>query len=261
MEEIEKFELYDGKVILEYRDDKHLYTVDKKVVYSVTGITSILSKPALVNWAVKLTKDKLKELQEELGWKEFAETFPEMLLTAGREHYVASKVATSLGTRVHDMAERWLTKNSDHTKLMQEMLKTESEEERLSYTALLQFFNEHAFKPTSLERKCFSIKDQYAGTVDYYGEIDGKLTVMDYKTSKAVYEGYPLQATAYASALVEEGYKVDQTMITRVGKDGILEVKTEKSWKKNLPAFISAKNLYEYRMALKGRKYKKIIKK
>ena len=252
-DKIEKIKLYDGKIILEYNDKKHKYSESGEVVYGVTGITGIISKPALVNWAVKLTKDRLMELQKELGWKGFAETFPKMLLKAGRNHYSVSKVATDLGTRVHDIAERWQTEGANHIALTQEMLRTESEEERLSYTALLQFFGEHTFEPISLEKKCFSVKNRYAGTVDYYGKIDGKLTTMDYKTSKAIYEGYPLQVSAYSGALEEEGFKTEQTMIVRVGKDGKLEVKVEKNWKQYLPIFLSANELYKYRMSLKNK--------
>jgi len=259
--ETEKYNLYDGEIVLEYNDKKHTYKEDSKIVYGVTSIAGIISKPALIPWAVNCMRDRLRAEQEEMGWKAFAENFVKIVEMAKGERSSVSEVAKELGTRVHDMAERWQTKGADHVKLMMEMLETDSKEERLSYTALLQFFSSYKFKPISLETKCFSRKHRYAGTVDYYGEIDGKLTVMDYKTSKAVYEGYPLQATAYASALLEEGYKVDQTMITRVGKDGVLEVVIEKDWKKYLPIFLSAKTLYEYRMSLKSQKYKNKNKK
>ena len=254
---MKNYKLYNDKITLSFDEKKHIYKVGDKIIYGVTSIVGIISKPQLINWAVKLTKDKAYSEAKRLGGAEFLKNLQDVLLLAGREHYAESKRAKDLGTRVHEKAEKWWAKGVDRNALTIEMLGIENKEERLSCGAMLNFFNKYKFKPIELEGRCYSKKHEYAGTIDYYGEVDGKMTVLDYKTSKAIYSGYPLQATAYAQAKVEEGFKVDQTIIARFGKDGVLEVKIEKDWEKHLPAFLSAKTLKEYEMDLKADNFDK----
>ena len=184
----------------------------------------------------------------------------EYKLYKDKEHYIVSKEAMALGTRVHEKAEKWFVKGTDRNELIRKMILLENREERYACSAMLRFFNEHKFKPLALESRCYSKEHEYAGTVDYYGGVNGKLSVLDYKTSSGIYSNYPLQATAYAHAKEEEGFKVDQTIIARFGKDGVLEVQIEKDWKKHLPAFLAAKALKEYDMNLKTEKFKPVEK-
>lgn len=270
MDKTEEFKMYGGNVKLTYNDKKHLYTAsikegktwsEPKKAFGVTSIVGVTSKPFLTPWSLNCMRDRLKADQKEMGWKVFAEDFSKIIERSKGESDIVGKIARELGTRVHNMAERWQTKGADHTALMIEMLMTESEDERNSYTAMLKFFNEHTFEPKFLEKKCFSLKYGYAGTDDYYGKIDDKITVMDYKTSKAIYEEYPLQVSAYANALIEEGYPVDQIMIVRLGKDGVLETRIEEDPLKYFEEFLACKKLYEYKMSIKGRKFGKSNKK
>lgn len=255
--------LYKGKVILKFNEKKHVYTVDDKIVYGVTGIISIISKPVLINWAVKLTKEKVYSEAVRLGGNEFVKSLKEVLLTAGKEHYAVSKEARETGTEIHKIPEGILSGEKDIGTILERVEKTEV---KLGALAFMQFQSKHKLKPQFLEKKVFSIKHGYAGTVDYYGELDGKITVLDWKSSKAIYDDYLIQVSAYANALVEEGYKVDQTAVVRLGKDGTFEIKIEKDWKKHLPAFLGAKEIYEHQMMMKGnnfdkRKETKVVKK
>ena len=261
----ETFKLYDGDVILSFDPTKHIYTAKvkeakPKIAYGTTSITGVINKPVLVNWAVKLTKEKTKSEAKRLGWTEFCKQLDEVLMTAGREHFAVSKQAREDGTAIHKVPEDILAgKELDVGAI-------ERTEVKLGALAFLHFQSKYKLEPISLERKVFSIKYGYAGTVDYYGLLNGKLTVLDWKSSKAIYEDYPLQVAGYANALVEEGFKVEQTAVVRLGKDGVLEVRIDKDWKKNLPAFLGAREIYEYQMNMKGdnfdkRSSTKIIKK
>ena len=199
------------------------------------------------------------EEAKRLGWQEFCKTLSKVLLNAKGASNRLSKEAMDLGTRVHERAENWANKEIGRKDVI-EMLKMENTEERLSCSALLEFFEKYKLEPIELEGKCFSVKENFAGTVDYIGKMDGVMTVLDYKTSKAVYEGYLPQVSAYAEAKKEEGYDIKQVAVVRVGKDGVLEVVIKKNWKEYYEAFLAMKKLYEYRMSLKGRKYKKVKK-
>lgn len=251
---LEKYRLYKGKVILTFDSIKHIYRVDGEIKRGATNIINVLSKPQLIRWAVRLTKEKVSSELKRLGNEEFLKNLPEIITIASKEHEVVSKEARELGTRVHKKAERWLTKGTDQDALIIEMMQIANKKERLACTAMFKFFKKYKFKPIALEGKCYSKEHGYAGTIDFYGDVDGKLTVLDYKTSTGIYSGYPLQSTAYAWAKHEEGYKVDQTMIARFGKNGVLEVLIEKDWKKHFPAFLAAQTLKEYEVSLtKGR--------
>lgn len=257
MSKSETYNLYNGEVELVYNDSDHSYRVDDEIIYGVTSITGSIAKPALINWAVKLTKEKTKDIIKEIGWKKFSEDLDGYLYQAGGEHYRVSKETRELGTRVHDIAKRWQTKDADYQKLTAEMLQAESDKERLSYIALLKFFDEYDLEPSSLESKCYSKKYGYAGTIDYEGMVNGKYTIMDYKTSGGIYESYYLQATAYAQAKKEEGVDVEQTAIVRVAKDGELEVEIVKDWEKYLEPFLGALKVKEFLMEMRAKNFSK----
>src|SRR5208282_6385084 len=59
------------------------------------------------------------------------------------------------------------------------------------------------FKPLMVEFTVVSKKYGYAGTADLLAEVDGVLTLVDWKTGKAVYKEAHLQNAAYRNALQE----------------------------------------------------------
>lgn len=63
------------------------------------------------------------------------------------------------------------------------------------------------FHPEFIERKVWSARHRYAGTIDALASIDGKFGVLDIKTSTGFYPEYNLQTAAYVSALQEFGIK------------------------------------------------------
>jgi|GEM_PF-2803206 len=73
--------------------------------------------------------------------------------------------------------------------------------------------------------------DGYAGTVDLVCLLDGRLTVIDWKTSKAIYDGYKCQVAAYCKAIGAE-----RGMIVQLGsktKQGYSVWDTDKSAEKS----------------------------
>lgn len=74
-------------------------------------------------------------------------------------------------------------------------------------------------KTISIEEKLVSESYRYGGAIDWYGAINGRWTLMDLKTSKGVYEGHKIQLSAYNNLLLENGYKVEQVLCLRVGRD------------------------------------------
>lgn len=65
---------------------------------------------------------------------------------------------------------------------------------------------------------------QYAGRMDLLAEVDGRVGVIDLKTSRAVRDSHHLQTAGYRIAVVESGYPTpDFGAILRVGEDGTHE--------------------------------------
>lgn len=60
-----------------------------------------------------------------------------------------------------------------------------------------------AIHPEFVERRIWSSRHRYAGTVDALATIGGKFGVLDIKTSTGFYPEYNLQTAAYVSALQE----------------------------------------------------------
>lgn len=61
------------------------------------------------------------------------------------------------------------------------------------------------------EQFVFSDEYQFAGTADYLCKLDGKIWLLDWKTSNAVHPSYMLQLAAYRQALLEtKGIDIDK---------------------------------------------------
>lgn len=61
-------------------------------------------------------------------------------------------------------------------------------------------------KPIAVEQVVYSKQYGYAGTLDLLAEVNGVLTVIDWKTGKAVYSEAHLQNAAYRQAIREMGH-------------------------------------------------------
>ena len=95
-----------------------------------------------------------------------------------------------------------------------------------------------------IEKKIYSKKYNYAGTLDLIctTKKSNELTLIDWKTSKAIYDNYIYQPMAYKFAFEEEtGEKIKSMKIIRIPKNGgNIEIKDIK-WNKT--HFKTSKNI------------------
>ena len=163
--------------------DHSTYINDKNIeVPSVTTILKLLNKPHIVTWA------------NSLGWK--------------RQNYkkVLEDKANS-GTLVHEVC---------HEYLFNEGAKFNIPVDKLSYvknnlSTFKNFLDTHNLNPIWGE-KSFS-SNKYGGTVDLYCELEGKKTIIDFKTSKKFYSSHFIQLGAYIQLLETFDYDVEQVGI------------------------------------------------
>lgn len=90
---------------------------------------------------------------------------------------------------------------------------------------------------------------RYGGTPDLYARIDGKITVLDFKTGSSIYDEYFYQVAAYAFAIEEvTGVQIDQTWILGIGRQGksVLEhIRTREEWQLDFEWFKAMRRVYE----------------
>ena len=123
-------------------------------------------------------------------------------------HTKKSKEARDIGTYVHEAAEaifRAMLENSPLDIPIDEDIEK-------PVTALLAWIRENDVTPVLVEQKVWAylpgIEQGYAGRLDLVAYVNGKLTTIDHKAAKGIYEDGPLQVASYDYAyddMVEKG--------------------------------------------------------
>lgn len=119
--------------------------------------------------------------------------------------------AADRGTRVHKA-----------TQMLDVVHDVECDEDIVPYVqAYVQFLREHKPKWELIERSMYNPELMYGMTVDRYGEVDGKKTLLDIKTSSSIQKVlHGAQLNLYRMGLVANGYDVERAVILRLSKDG-----------------------------------------
>ena len=178
-------------------DGVRLYETPEGNKYpSITTVLSVINKKGLFEWR--------KRVGEAVA------------------NYVARKAATR-GTHVHHMCEDYLNNDFDEEKHKKKFLPYVLFNQ-LKESVLQKIDNIYA-------QECGLYSDKYkvAGRVDCIAEYDGKLSIIDFKTSSkersdAWNESYYIQASAYAEMFEERtGIAIDQICILVVTEDGIVQ--------------------------------------
>ncbi|KKN27710.1 hypothetical protein LCGC14_0861860 [marine sediment metagenome] len=157
----------------------------------VTTVLNILNKPFLVKWANNLGLQGIDSTK------------------------FRDKMA-NIGTITHLMILTHLTKGTlDLTEYSQQDIST-AENCMLSF---LEWEKTHKLDPIIVEVPLASDTYGYGGTPDFIGLINGRLELMDFKTSKAIYAESAYQLAAYRQLAKEQGHEVEHARILRIGRD------------------------------------------
>jgi len=175
-------------------EGKRVYeTPDGSHYPSVTTITSQLSKDAIVAWRKRVGDEVANQI---------------------------TRKATSRGTSVHKLCEDYCLNELDESKIMPANFEM--------FNALKGCLDDHVDNIRSVEGFLYSNYLRTAGQVDLIAEYDGKLSIIDFKTSKkkkpeSWIQGYFLQAAAYSFMFEERtNIKVPQ-LVVMIGVDGETE--------------------------------------
>jgi hypothetical protein len=245
---VEEFSLYGGKVILRYEDKTHKYVAveeDGQVIKpeSITTILSVVNKPALVQWAVNCAISHLRSRLYDGG--EFSpEDLDTYLDEAKYAHRYVKEEAASIGTQAHNWLEGyWKAKMDglgDTIPPLPERL-----EVRNCCEAAIKWIEENDIIPLIIEKPLYSRVHRVAGRMDKLAMVNGRLAVVDWKSSTGLWPEYMLQTAAYAAMYMEEfpETKIEDRWLIKLGKydgefQGLLLKKAdlEQDWQ----AFIAA---------------------
>jgi hypothetical protein len=226
-----QYVLYDGDVVLEFDEAKHVYTLQPSglVVPSTTAITKVIDKPALVAWSANETAEYARKILK--PGKAYSERALNAILDAAKNARLAtSEEALKVGTQVHEWTEEFARRSiagEDESPPL-----PRHPHARLACQAFIEWVKEHNVKFIQAEVKVYSRDYHYSGTYDLLAIVDGLLSIVDYKSSKRIYDEYVMQGSAYAYAYEEEQThlvlkgkigsfrSIEQVVILRLPKDG-----------------------------------------
>ena len=191
------------------RHYRHPNTGD--LVPSVTNIIGVLDKPALPRWSAIEVAKKAWELRLSLPEMEQDDAIDVLKGAPWRK----STRAADRGTTIHAYLEARMLG------LTPEIIDGEALRYRAAAEAWLDDWQPEVI---ATERTVFG--PDYAGTGDLWCMRDGKVTIVDFKTSKAIYKEAALQIAALWAAPVQADGTVDpapddaEGWVVRIGEDG-----------------------------------------
>lgn len=143
------------------------YTYDGNRLPSVTEILNVVSKPYLIPWANRMGLNGIN-LDEK------------------------NAITTSIGTLVHHKIECYFRNRNPDQDDYSDEVRTKADEVFLKF---LRWNSEHDIEPHYLELPMVS--SEFGGTIDAVVNLNGVKTILDWKTSKDIYQEYFGQLSAY----------------------------------------------------------------
>jgi ATP-dependent exoDNAse (exonuclease V) beta subunit len=195
----------------ETTDSGRLYTTPEGNKYkSITTVLSHLNKKAIYEWRQAVGEERANEI---------------------------SRKASNRGTKVHKICEDYI--NNEITDFKMQMLMPDLKE---LFFKIRPIIDENVGKVYSQEQALYSDKLRVAGRVDLIAEWNGRLSVVDFKTStkqkdEDYIQNYFMQCTAYALMFAERtGIWIDDIVVLIATEEG--------------PAQVFERQIHDYRQPL-----------
>lgn len=242
----EEYTFYNGEVTLRYDPKDHVYLLlkDDGILERVNGVTQtcgIIDKSRiLIPWGCKMMAEKLLDsMSFYLGDSKYEidhNTFIDLVNKSKKAHKEKIDEAGNVGTQAHNWIEEYIkgliSKNADQ---LNNLLASFPADERAKNAcdAALDWMTAHNVRWIYTERKIYSRKHKYAGTMDGLCIVDSctnplccphpfkdRLSIADWKTSNYLHPEYIMQTASYEAAYEEETEaNVEDRWIIRLGKD------------------------------------------
>ena len=210
---------------------------DKPLISVTTVVKDVIDKPGLVNWAKKIGLTAGEEtLKTYLGKTITLDLIKDFQVKSKNVIDKTSTSAADFGTQAHYLIESIIKgENPVIPKEYQDTIEAFSRWRN-------QFNIDILFSEICVYSKRYSV----AGTLDAIGIKDNQLILVDWKTSKALYPEYALQAGGYICCLEDmTNNKINEGWIVRFGKSSpefeVKSINIENSKK----AFIQAVDFWQ----------------
>ena len=190
--------------------NRHYVMPSGQKLVSVTSVLKVFPKPALVNWASKVTRDTMTEFLLEHRGKEITTgLIADADAVAKGSHNRKRDEAGAVGSQCHAIISKWLLGElpeipSELTKTMKGFQKWYTDE-----------------KLTLIDSEACLYSDRYAGSMDaLFHRENGHMLLVDFKTSNNIYLEHKVQAVAYTSAIEAYTTTPIDIMIVKLDRSG-----------------------------------------
>lgn len=227
--------------VLTFNEEKHKYSLDGVEIPGVTTILGVLDKPGLPWWGMSIGVAGVLHVIDQEGI-EILDLEPDQIVKLLTRHKVTVNhvrdKAGDRGTAAHDQLERY---GVHGTPLKPAAAPVEARGYIRSGAA---FLAEMGPELLANEVAVWSPAHRFAGTFDAIARIDGELWLLDYKTSKRVYDTHHLQLAAYEGARRELGLEpIARQAVVHITPDGTFDPDVH---------FVEVVGTYEQFLAVKG---------
>lgn len=206
------------------------YRIDGAEWPSVTTVLGLLDKgDALLQWAANCALAYVRE-------HAVAEDFESVLHLARTNWREARDEAADIGKEIHELIKVYIRHGRD-------AVGTYRPEVENGFLAFLEWENNNGIIWLEAEKQVFDPVHGFAGTLDAKcrftkGPFSGRIFVIDFKSSKGIYDGYAEQVSAYRHA---------DSLATSIAADGCGILRLDKET--GIPEFKDMSDIYEQKLS------------
>lgn len=184
-----------------------------------------LGTEGLIKWSANIEREACLEAAAQVAADGKAESPAEVvaaiqaLLGSTRAHARAVEKAADIGTMTHQTIEAWL-----RCQLMgiEYVTDTLPDPVTWAFMSFQDWWKTSGFVPVAMEQPIYHAAYKYAGTLDLIAWRDGRFWLIDFKTSKYVYDEHHMQCASYMAMadawLKEQGHVMEDALIVRIPK-------------------------------------------
>ena len=216
-----------------FNEKEHIHELDGKPLVGVTSVLSVISKPALIQWAANMACDYVRD-NYSVGC-----AMESLLEEARTAHRKKKEKAGDWGTKLHEAIEIWIKESKLPTDL--------DESQMIAFNNFKNWADENKVEFLESEKHLYSKEMWLGGIVDLVFRMDGKKYIGDIKTSSGIYNEAFFQMGGYHLMLEEmcEAKDVEGYIVINLKKDGTMDMKRADDMKINQEAFRHALGLYK----------------
>lgn len=163
---------------------------------SVSKILGMLNKPALLGWAANCAVDYINENLHIIQNTTDVHRAKDVLEVARKAYKVKKDAAADAGTQCHHAIQMYIEGHDPYPSLV-------CEESKRGFQAFLSWESKNHVEWLESEVQVYCVSIGYAGRFDAIAMVNGHRYLIDFKTSKSIYDEMYWQVCAYRQAYNE----------------------------------------------------------